>query len=154
MPQSPNDFMSTLVQVMAQCRQATIHYLSHRWPWSMSPYVVTRPQWVSKGSPQRTLWSFSSRIQGLENVCSHIVLTDSHNYHHLPNHERHWLIEIYRWVQVSHPKYHTYNLRLEAPCLIEASHKKMPEFSLLPLTETLLGAHLIRCHYCLHRFCI
>ena len=38
---------STLVQVMAWCRQATIHYLSQCWPRSMSPYGVTRPQWVN-----------------------------------------------------------------------------------------------------------
>ena len=31
---------------MAWCRQATSHYLSQCWPRSMSPYGVTRPQWV------------------------------------------------------------------------------------------------------------
>ena len=40
------DDKSTLVQVMAWCRQATSHYLSQCWPSSMSPYGVTRPQWV------------------------------------------------------------------------------------------------------------
>ena len=39
---------STLVQVMAWCPQATSHYLSQCWPRSMSPYGVTRPQWVNK----------------------------------------------------------------------------------------------------------
>ena len=37
---------STLVQVMAWCRQATSHYLCQCWPSSMSPYGVTRSQWV------------------------------------------------------------------------------------------------------------
>ena len=37
----------TLVQVMAWCSQATSHYLSQCWPGSMSPYGVTRPQWVN-----------------------------------------------------------------------------------------------------------
>ena len=37
---------STLVQVMAWCHQATNHYLSQCWPISMSPYSVSRPQWV------------------------------------------------------------------------------------------------------------
>ena len=37
---------STLVQVMAWCRQATRHYLSQCWPRSLSPYGVTRAQWV------------------------------------------------------------------------------------------------------------
>ena len=41
------DDQSTLVQVMAWCRQATSHYLSQCWPTSPSPYGVTRPQWVN-----------------------------------------------------------------------------------------------------------
>ena len=38
---------STLVQVMAWCRQATSHYLSQCWPRSMSLYGISRPQWVN-----------------------------------------------------------------------------------------------------------
>ena len=41
------DDQSTLVQVMAWCRQATSHYLSQCWPRHLSPYDVTRPQWVT-----------------------------------------------------------------------------------------------------------
>ena len=41
------DDKSTMVQVMAWCRQATSHYLSQCWPRSMSPNGVTRPQWVN-----------------------------------------------------------------------------------------------------------
>ena len=37
----------TLVLVMAWCQQATSHYLNQCWPWSMSPYGDTRPQWVN-----------------------------------------------------------------------------------------------------------
>ena len=40
------DNQSTLAQVMAWCRQATSHYLKQCWPRSLSPYNVTRPQWV------------------------------------------------------------------------------------------------------------
>ena len=40
------DDQSTLVQVMAWCRQATSHYLSQCWPRSLSPYGITRPEWV------------------------------------------------------------------------------------------------------------
>ena len=40
------DDKSSLVQVMAWCHQATSHYLSQCWPRSLSPYGVTRPQWV------------------------------------------------------------------------------------------------------------
>ena len=39
---------STLVQVMAWCRQATSHYLRQCWPRSQSPYGVIRPQWVKE----------------------------------------------------------------------------------------------------------
>ena len=42
------DDKSTLVQVMAWCRQATSHYLSQCWPRFMSRYGVTRPQCVKK----------------------------------------------------------------------------------------------------------
>ena len=42
-----SDDKSTLVQVMAWCRQATSHYLSQCWPRSVSPYGVTRAQWVN-----------------------------------------------------------------------------------------------------------
>ena len=38
---------STLVQVMAWCRQAASHYLSQYWPRSVSPYGVIKPQWVN-----------------------------------------------------------------------------------------------------------
>ena len=40
------DDKSILVQVMAWCRQAASHYLSQCWPRSLSPYGITRPQWV------------------------------------------------------------------------------------------------------------
>ena len=45
------DDQSTLVQVMAWCRQATSHYLSQCWPWSLLPYGVTRPEWVKEHWP-------------------------------------------------------------------------------------------------------
>ena len=37
---------STLVQVMAWCRQATSHYLSQCWPRSLLPYELI-PAWIS-----------------------------------------------------------------------------------------------------------
>ena len=44
MSQDLTDDQSTLVQVMAWCRQATSHYLSQCWLRSLSPYGVARPQ--------------------------------------------------------------------------------------------------------------
>ena len=49
---STND-QSTLVQVLAWCRQAQSHYLSQCWPRSLSLYGVTRPQWVNFHSISR-----------------------------------------------------------------------------------------------------
>ena len=46
MPLDLTDDKSTLVQVMAWCRQATNHYLNQCWPRSPTSYGVTRPQWV------------------------------------------------------------------------------------------------------------
>ena len=46
MPRDLTDDKSTLIQVMAWCRQATSHYLNHCWPRSLPPNGVTRPQWV------------------------------------------------------------------------------------------------------------
>ena len=54
MPPDFTDDQSTLVQVMAWCRQATSHYLSQCWPRSLSPYGVTRPQWVNLAGPKQT----------------------------------------------------------------------------------------------------
>ena len=43
MPQDFTDDKSTLVQVMAWCRQAISHYMSQCWLRSMSPHGVIRP---------------------------------------------------------------------------------------------------------------
>ena len=54
------DDQSTLVQVMAWCRQATSHYLNQCWPISLSPYGVTRPQWVNSLWPSEAIWCHKS----------------------------------------------------------------------------------------------
>ena len=41
---------------MAWCHQATSHYLSQGWPRSMSPYGVTRPQWVKITAASPSEW--------------------------------------------------------------------------------------------------
>ena len=55
-PLNLTDDKSILVQVMVWCRQATSHYLSQCWPRSLSPYGVTRPQWV-KGKTWTYTWT-------------------------------------------------------------------------------------------------
>ena len=54
---------STLVQVMAWCRQATSHYLSQCWSRSLSPYDVTRPQWVN--------WTNADQVTRCHMVLTH-----------------------------------------------------------------------------------
>ena len=54
MPQDLTDDKSTLVQVLAWCRQATSHYLNQCWPRSPMPYGITRPQWVKW--PEDVIW--------------------------------------------------------------------------------------------------
>ena len=46
MLQKPTNEKSTLVQVMAWCRQAASHYLNQCRLRSPTPYGATRPQWV------------------------------------------------------------------------------------------------------------
>ena len=47
MPQDLTAEKSTLGQVITWCHQAPSHCLTQCWPSSMSPYGVTRPQWVN-----------------------------------------------------------------------------------------------------------
>ena len=58
MPLDLTDDKSTLVQVMAWCRQATSHYLSQCWPRSMSPNGITGLQWgkTVRPSPIQYPW--------------------------------------------------------------------------------------------------
>ena len=65
MPWDLTDDKSTLVQVMTWCRQATSHYLSQCWPSSMSPYGVTRPQWVKINT--ESVLSFLTESDELKN---------------------------------------------------------------------------------------
>ena len=50
------DNKSTLNQVMAWCHKATSHYLIQCWLTSMSPYGVTRPQWIDELQPSDAIW--------------------------------------------------------------------------------------------------
>ena len=80
MPQDLTDDKSTLVQVMALCRQATSHYLNQCWPRSSTPYGVTRPQWVK-------LWYWSSFIHVMS-LCLNVTLM-LQNTHTLKSKSRH-----------------------------------------------------------------
>ena len=56
------DDQSALVQVMAWCRQAAIHYLRWSWSRSRSPYGVTRPHWVNSLRPRQYCRHFAADI--------------------------------------------------------------------------------------------
>ena len=65
------DDQSTLVQVMAWCRQAASHYLSQCWPRSLSPYGVTRPQWVKVLAMSHSIWGHGVFLESSSGMYSH-----------------------------------------------------------------------------------
>ena len=79
-PQDLTDDKSTLVEVMAWCRQATSQYLSQCWPSSLSPYGITRPQWVNSltharcGSKFRRIISKHLLHGNFMTICSGMAL--------------------------------------------------------------------------------
>ena len=76
------DDKSTLVQVMAWCRQATSHYLSQCWPGYMSPYGITRPWWVNY--PGVSCWPFTIMLSDqLNDICNHQYCQTSNISHTL-----------------------------------------------------------------------
>ena len=58
MPWDLTNDKSTLVQVMAWCHQATSHYLSQCWPWSMSSYGITMLHWVNSRKHEKCISIF------------------------------------------------------------------------------------------------
>ena len=86
MPQNHTNEKSTLIHVMAWCHQATSHYLSQWWPRPVSPYGITRPQWVKPhmiiplaiGAVQ---WScISLKFGQVSTVETHVFHTNSSKY--------------------------------------------------------------------------
>ena len=53
---------STLVQVMTWCHQAPSHYLNQCWVRSVTPYSITRPQWVNTLRPRQNGRHFADAI--------------------------------------------------------------------------------------------
>ena len=73
------DDKSTLVQVMAWCRQATSHYLNQCWPRSPTPYGVTRPQWVKA---MQVGTQFISPVKGVEMITAQLMILYGQNCPH------------------------------------------------------------------------
>ena len=103
------DDQSTLVQVMAWCRQATSHYLSQCWPRSLSPYGITRPEWVKgpwdiKSMRNSLRESAQYEINGLAQQrrnSSELAMELSLSYTKPPNCEKHWLYGMIVWTLVA-----------------------------------------------------
>ena len=78
--------------VMAWCRQATSHYLRQYWPSSLSPYGVTRPQWVKSWitltppPPPPPRWQMHTHKESmLWSICR--TIADNCSWVVLPNRE-------------------------------------------------------------------
>ena len=85
-----DDVQSTLVQVMAWCHQATSHYLSQCWPRYLSPYGITRPQWVKCLSVLHLLKTLQGLELGLQVLYSIIYCTDATHLCWYSDNEVHW----------------------------------------------------------------
>ena len=72
MPQDLTDDKSTLVQVMAWCRQATSHCLSQCWLSSLSPYGVARPQWVKFHRPHLQMRFLAGKYSYFDSMLTEI----------------------------------------------------------------------------------
>ena len=67
-----------LVQVVVWCRQATNHYLSQYWPRSISPYGITRPQYVNSLWPSDAIcWHRSGSTLAQVMACG--LMAPSHS---------------------------------------------------------------------------
>ena len=113
MPQDLSD-KSTLVQVMTWCHQATSHYLSQYWLRSMSPYSVTRPQWVNtiRARPKWLIFfirqNFTS-ISSALNIYWIIMLTGSSDFNIS------WM-SMKLQVNMAHLQYHLKHAILQLSC--------------------------------------
>ena len=65
------DDQSTLVQVMAWCRQATNHYLRQCWPRSLTPYGVTGPQCININRAHEV--SYYLNDEDIQQILCHIL---------------------------------------------------------------------------------
>ena len=74
-----SDDKSSLVQVMAWCRQAPSHYLNQCWPRYLPPYGVTRPQWVNSPWSGEAIWRHRSGST-LAQVMACCLMVPSHNH--------------------------------------------------------------------------
>ena len=80
MPRDFTDDKSTLVQVMAWCRQAS-HCLSQCCPKSISPYGVTMPQWLNNTVYlDRPGGCFTNVSRAPQNILAKIHNTKNHIY--------------------------------------------------------------------------
>ena len=93
-----SDDKSTLVQVMAWCRQATSHYLNQCWPRSLLPYGVAMPQWAKVNSLQliqiMKTCKFHRWVRNLQMCCSGLIRFRGYHICHIcsPCHDQQEII--------------------------------------------------------------
>ena len=92
MQQNMLDGDPTCIQVMAWCCLATNYYLSQCWPWSISPYGISRPQnclllvwcqtiiWASADLLLMTLKNISSSWNHLLSSLSYLIYEEYYNH--------------------------------------------------------------------------
>ena len=76
MPQDIFDDKSTLIQDMTWCCQATSHYLSQSSSRSVSPYAITRPEWVNIIVVQWLLFWYVQQPPKCPGVCVMFSLSE------------------------------------------------------------------------------
>ena len=86
---------STLVIAVAWCCHATSHYLNQCWPRSISPYGVTRPQWVNDNinTLYAELFCICKFSTQRVNVVQHKTLLSLST----PDHPKCFNISVFRW---------------------------------------------------------
>ena len=83
MPRDLTDDKSTLVQVMAWCRQATSHYLNQCWPRSLSLYGVTKGESDNEGPWLNRDWKWIFIIQMVKKIWAAVTefSQETENFH-------------------------------------------------------------------------
>ena len=76
-------YLTMIIQHCFRCHQATRHYPSQCWPWSMSSYDVIRPQWVKTVLVAKFVWMKANSIRYQNLICYQkiiLLLLKGQNY--------------------------------------------------------------------------
>ena len=145
------DDKSTLVEVMPWCHQATSHYLGQCWPSFMSPYGVTRPQWVKISLVHTGSWYIAachrvptgSRKPGKSGKIKFSgKVMESHGT--LKNHQNSWKSHGKSHTEILSPSNRNLALKSFASHLVSCIHSNTSDYDLLGEFE---ANPLVYCYY-------